>query len=110
MEVDVCCSPVISLPDSRHTGTGSERRGIESMGADEGFKISPALVSGAGASHGMIPGSLGGLQEARLPNALVLTPIFNRKTSSRPPSLPPFVMRLPHPSSLVSYPHFPSTD
>ncbi len=80
------------------------------MGADEGFKISPALVSRTGAHPGLSPGSPVGAQEARLPNALVLTPIFGRKTSSRPPRVPPFVIRLVHPSSLVSYPQFPSVD
>ncbi len=80
------------------------------MGADEGFKMAPALVSRTGVPQGLIPGSPGGAQEPRLPTALVLTPIFNRKTSSSPMKVPPFLIRLPHPSSLVSYPHFPSTD
>jgi hypothetical protein len=80
------------------------------MGADKGFKMAPALVSRTGVPQGLSPGSQVGAQDPRLPNALVLTPIFNRKTSSRPPSLPPFVVRLPHPSSFVSYSHFPSTD
>ena len=80
------------------------------MGANEGFQLSPALVSGTGAPSGLSPGSSGGAQGLRLPNTLVLTPIFNQETSSSPMKLPPFVIRLPHPSSLVSYPHFPSTD
>lgn len=80
------------------------------MGRDVNFKIAPALVSRTGAPHELSPGPLIGAQERRLPTPLVLMPIFNQKTSSRPLSLPPFVIRLPNPSSLVSYPHFPSSD
>ena len=80
------------------------------MDGDENFRLSPALVSRTGTPHGLSPGSPGGPQEPRLPTALVLTPIFNRKTSSGPMKLPPFVIRLPYPPGLVRYPPFPSTD
>jgi len=76
------------------------------MGADQGFKMAPALVSGTGAPYGVSPGA----QDIRLPHALALMPIYNRKTSSRPMTLPPFVIRLTRPSSLVRYPMFPETD
>jgi hypothetical protein len=76
------------------------------MGSDESFKLAPALVSGTGAPYGVSPGS----QDLRSPYALVLMPIYNRKTSSRPMMLPPFVIRLTHPSSLVRYPAFPESD
>jgi hypothetical protein len=49
----------------------------------------PALLFRTGAPHGLSAGSLVGAQEPRLPTALVLIPVFNRKTSSRPMSLPP---------------------
>jgi hypothetical protein len=80
------------------------------MGANKGFQLSPALLSRTGTLPGLSPGSPGGPQEPRLPTALVLTPIFNRKTSSGPMKLPPFVIRLPYPPGLVRYPSFPSTD
>jgi hypothetical protein len=80
------------------------------MGRDENFELSPALLSRTGAPHGLSAGSLVGAQEPRLPTALVLTPIFNRETSSSPMKFPPFVIRLPSPPGLMSYPSFPSTD
>ena len=80
------------------------------MGANEGFKLAPALVSGTGVPHGFGPEAPGGLPGSRPPNALVLMPIYNRKTSSRPMMLPPFEIRLTPPSSLVRYPMFPETD
>jgi hypothetical protein len=76
------------------------------MGSDESFKLAPAIVSGTGAPYGVSPGA----QDLRSPYALVLMPIYNRKTSSRPMMLPPFVIRLTHPSSLVRYPTFPETE
>lgn len=76
------------------------------MGAEKHFRLAPALVSGIGAPDG--PG--GGAPGNRSPYALALTPIYNRKTSSRPMMLPPFVIRPTHPSSLVRYPFFPVTD
>jgi hypothetical protein len=76
------------------------------MGSDESFKLAPAIVSGTGAPYGMGPGA----QNLRSPYALVLMPIYSRKTSSRPMMLPPFVIRLTHPSSLVRYPTFPETE
>lgn len=76
------------------------------MGSDESFKLAPAIVSGTGASYGVVPGA----QNPRSPYALVLMPIYNRKSSSRPMMLPPFVVRLTHPSSLVRYPTFPETE
>jgi hypothetical protein len=76
------------------------------MGTDEGFKLAPALVAGVRAPLG--PGTGG--PAGRPYTGLVLMPIYNRKTSSRPMTLPPFVIRLPNPSSLVSYPSFPATD
>jgi hypothetical protein len=80
------------------------------MGRNENFKLSPALLSRIGVPRGMSTGSLVGAQEPRLPTAVVLTPIFNRKTSSCPLNLPLFVIRLPYPPGLVSYPSFPLTD
>jgi hypothetical protein len=76
------------------------------MGSDESFKLAPAIVSGTGAPYGVSPVA----QDLRSPYALVLMPIYNRKTSSRPMMLPPFVIRLTHPSSLVRYPTFPETE
>ncbi len=72
------------------------------MGGDEGFKLAPALVPGARAPMG----STAGVSST----GLVLMPIYNREISSRPMMLPPFVIRLPNPSTLVSYPSFPATD
>jgi len=80
------------------------------MGRDDNFKIAPALVSKTGAPCGLSSRSLVAGQEPKLLTALVLTPIFNQKTSSSPMRYPPFVIRLPHHSSLVDYPSFPSTD
>jgi len=76
------------------------------MGSDESFKLAPALVSGASVSYGVSPGA----RDPRSPYALVLMPIYNRKTSSRPMMLPPFEIRLTHPASLVRYPTFPVID
>lgn len=76
------------------------------MGSDESFKLAPALVSGTGVPCGVSPGA----QDTKSPYALVLLPIYDRKTSSRPMMLPPFVIRLSHPSSLVRYPTFPETE
>jgi hypothetical protein len=76
------------------------------MGSDESFKLAPAIVSGTGVSYGVGLGA----QNLRSPYALVLMPIYNRKTSSRPMMLPPFVVRLTHPSSVVRYPTFPETE
>jgi len=80
------------------------------MGRDENFKLSPALLSRTGVPYGLNTGSLVVAQEPRIPTALVLTPIFNRETSSGPMKFPPFVIRLPSPPGLVSYPSFPSSD
>ena len=76
------------------------------MGSDESFKLAPALVSGTGAPYGVTPGA----PDPRSPYALVLMPICNRKTSSRPMRFPPFEIRLTHPSSLVRYPTFLETE
>jgi hypothetical protein len=76
------------------------------MGADEVFKMAPALVSGTGAPLGLSSGA----PDFRTPHALVLMPIYNRKTSSRPMMLPPFEIRLTRPASLVRYPTFPVID
>ena len=80
------------------------------MGADEVFKVAPALVSGTGAPNGFGLEAPGGVPGNRPPHALVLMPIYNRKTSSRPMRLPPFEIRLTHPASLVRYPTFPVID
>jgi hypothetical protein len=80
------------------------------MGANEGFKLAPALVSGTGAPHGFGPEAPGGVAGSRSPHALVLMPIYGQKTSSRPMMLPPFEIRLTHPASLVRYPTFPVID
>ena len=76
------------------------------MGADKSFKLAPALVSGTGAPYGLGSGG----PDPRFPHALALMPIYNRKTSSRPMTLPPFEIRLTHPASLVRYPTFPVID
>jgi hypothetical protein len=80
------------------------------MGSDESFKLAPALVSATGAPYGFGPEAFGGTLVDRPPHALVLIPIYNRKTSSRPMMLPPFEIRLTHPAGLVRYPTFPETD
>jgi hypothetical protein len=72
------------------------------MGTDEGFKLAPALVPGVRAP---LWSGAGGPS-----TGLVLMPIYNREISSRGMTLPPFVIRLNNPSSLVSYPSFPATD
>jgi hypothetical protein len=72
------------------------------MGSDQVFKLAPALVSRTGAPLGLSSGA----PNSRPPHALELTAIYNRKRSSRPMTLPPFVIRLTDPASLVRYPTF----
>ncbi|MBN2099767.1 MAG: hypothetical protein JW753_09240 [Dehalococcoidia bacterium] len=76
------------------------------MGSDQVFKMAPALVLGTGAPLGLNSGA----PNFRPPHALELTAIYNRKRSSRPMALPPFVIRLTDPASLVRYPTFPVED
>jgi hypothetical protein len=76
------------------------------MSTDEGFKLAPALVPGVRAPLGLGTGGPAGGPSA----GLVLMPIYNREVSSRGLMLPPFVIRLPHQSSLAAYPYFPATD
>lgn len=83
---------------------------INAMATKQGFKLAPALVTGPGARSGFGPEGFGGIPGNRPPNALALTPDYSLKTSSRPMMVPPFVIRVTHPSSLVRYPAFPVTD
>lgn len=76
------------------------------MGANKGFKMAPAQVSGAGARPGFGPEAFGAPGN-RPPHALALSPDYSLKRSSRPMMFPPFVVRLTHPSGLVRYPAFP---
>lgn len=80
------------------------------MATYRGIRLAPALVTGPGAHAGFGVESLGGTWDNRPPHALALMPVYRLKTSSRPMTYPPFVVRLVHPSSLVRYPAFPVTD
>ena len=80
------------------------------MAKNQGCKLAPALVTGTGARLGFGPEGFGGTPGNRPPHALALTPDYTLKVSSRPMMLPPFVIRVTHPSSLVKYPSFPVTD
>ncbi len=73
------------------------------MSADEKLRLAPALLLQTGAPHDLSRGSLVDAGERRPRTALVLTPLFGLKTSSRPLKSPPFVIRLPSPPSLVSF-------
>ncbi len=80
------------------------------MASNRVFMMAPALVNGPGAHHSLVPEGLGTGPGNKPSHALAMAPDFSRKRSSRPMMLPPFVVRLTHPASLVTYPTFPVTD